>query len=265
MNSEKKNYKSKLCNFYEEHGKCTKGNKCNYAHGENELKSYKKECVNGLDCFKKYCQFTHPEDWDYKKNIRICEFFKNGYCINEDNCKFKHIKENGNNDEINNYDNVKKDIKITEIDKSIDVNNNDEFPSLKENIKTNDDILEYESLNGNNDIHDNINKNSNYNLSPNIEVFVNGFEYDDKNNMLKINEDINNKKNCFNETEDLINKLQNNFIKFTNKMKNNINENFINDKYIYGINMKLELNKIMSEIDLFKNNFQDIKNNEEKN
>jgi hypothetical protein len=30
------------------------------------------------------------------------------------------------------------------------------------------------------------------------------------------------------------------------------------DKYIYGINMKIELNKIVSKIDLFKNNYQDI-------
>jgi hypothetical protein len=252
MDSKKKYYKLKLCNFYDKHGNCTKGNNCNYAHGENELRPYKKKCVNGLNCFKKYCQFIHPEDWDYKKNVRICEFFKNGYCINEDNCDFKHIKEDIKEDiEINiDEEDIKEDEKD---DKTIDVNNNDEFPSLRENIKTNDDILEYKNLaesNGNNDIHDNIN----------IEVFVNGVEYDDKNNMLNINENINNKENCFSEIENHINKLQNDFLKFTNKIKKDIDEKFINDKYIYGINMKLGLNKIISEIDLFKNNFQDIKN-----
>lgn len=249
MDTEKQIYKLKLCNFYEKHGKCTKGNKCNYAHGENELRSYKKKCVNGLDCFKKDCQFTHPEDWDHKKNMRICEFFKNGYCINKDNCKFKHINE----DEI---DNIKENIKITEIDKSIVVNNNEEFPEIKENIKTNDEILEYKSLTGSNENNDNINKKQKHNLSSNIEVFVNGVEYDDEKNMLNINEGIN-------EIEDLINKLQNDFLKFTNKIKKDIDEKFINDKYIYGINMKLELNKIISDIDLFKNNYQDLKNNNE--
>lgn len=259
-NIEKKYYKLKLCNFYEKHGKCTKGDKCNYAHGKKELREIKKDdCINGKNCFKKDCKFNHPEGWNYENNIKICEFFKNGYCINEDNCKFRHIKEN----EIdkNNSDNI-------EINENIDISNNN-FPSLKKNENSNKNLSEDETSSNsieNIDFKDNIqyfeinkdeniNINKKNNLSSNIEFFVNGVEYNDENNMLNINEDINNV-----EVEDLINNLQNDFLEFSKKIKTNIDETFIEDKKIYGINMKLELNKILSEINLFKNNYQDMIN-----
>ena len=276
MNTEKKYYKLRLCNFYEKHRKCTKSDKCNYAHGKEELREFKKECINGLKCFKKDCLYLHPESWNPEDNIRICEYYLNGYCVNEDNCKFKHIKEDENNK--NNYEEIKNDknIKIEENNKNIDINNNNEFPELKENIisdimKTNDDILEEKKISElikNNNVNEleskdpkykDTNVNQNYNLSPNIEIFVNGI----KNDMLNINEENDNKENDFNEIENLINNLQNDFLKYTKKIKKNIDETFIEDKYIYGINMKLELNKIMSKIDLLKNNYQDIINNED--
>lgn len=241
-NIEKKYYKLKLCNFYEKYGKCTKGDKCNYAHGKNELREIKKEnCINGKKCFKKDCKFNHPRGWNYENNIKICEFFKNGYCINEDNCKFRHINEKDNSDDI-------------EIKENIDISNNVVFPSLKENenhniIKINKSLSEDETLP---DSIENININKS---SPNIEFFVNGVEYNDKDNILNINENINNTK-----VEDLINNLQNDFLEFSQKIKTNIDETFIEDKHIYGINMKLELNKIISEIELFKNNYQDMIN-----
>lgn len=267
MNTEKKYYKLRLCNFYEKHRKCTKSDKCNYAHGKEELREFKKECINGLKCFKKDCLYLHPESWNPEDNIRICEYYLNGYCVNEDNCKFKHIKKD---EKVkNNYEEIKKDenIKIEENNKYIDINNNDEFPELKENIisdiiKTNDDILEDKKtseLIENNNVNGleskdsqckDINVNQNYNLSPNIEFFVNRIKND-------------NKENDFNEIENLINNLQNDFLKYTKKIKINIDETFTEDKYIYGINMKLELNKIMSEIDLLKKNYQDIINNED--
>lgn len=262
MNIEKKYYKLRLCNFYEKHGECAKGDKCNYAHGMDELREFKKECINGLKCFKKDCLFLHPESWNPEDNIRICEYYLNGYCVNENNCKFKHIKVD---EKIKNEGNIKIE-EINKNNKNIDINNNDEFPELKENIisdiiKTNDDILEDENLSK---LIENNNVNQNYDLSPNIKIFVNGIE----NDILNINEEINNKENDFNENkksinkiENLINNLQNDFLKYSKKIKKNIDETFIEDKYIYGINMKLELNKIMSEIDLFKNNYQDIINN----
>lgn len=251
MNTEKKYYKLKLCNFYEKHGKCKKGIECNYAHGKDELRDFTKDCINGLKCFKKDCLFLHPKNWNPEDNIRICEYYLNGYCVNEDNCKFKHIKEN---EELkNNYEEIKNDenIKINENDllKNIDINNNDEFPELKENIIS--DTIKTNNVNEL-EIKDSQYKdskvNQKYNLSPNIEIFVNGIKNDDK-------------ENDFNEIENLINNLQNDFLKYTKEIKVNIDETFIEDKYIYGIDMKLELNKIMSEIYLLKNNYQDIINN----
>lgn len=247
MNTEKKYYKLKLCNFYEKHGKCTKGNECNYAHGKDELRDFTKDCINGSKCFKKDCLFLHPKNWNPEDNIRICEYYLNGYCVNEDNCNFKHIKEN---EEVeNNYEKIK--INENDLLKNIDINNNDEFPELKENI--NSDILEEEKISVNElEIKDSQYKdskvNQKHNLSPNIEIFVNGIKND-------------NKENDFNEIENLINNLQNDFLKYTKKIKIKIDETFTEDKYIYGIDMKLELNKIMSEIDLLKNNYQDIINN----
>lgn len=265
-NIEKKYYKLKLCKFYEKSGKCTKGDKCNYAHGKNEIREIKKDnCINGEKCFKKYCKFNHPEGWNYKNNIKICEFFKNGYCINEDNCKFKHINEI----EKNNSDSV-----YTEIKENIDINDDNDFPSLNEIensniIKINKGLINeisfnsIENMNLKNDIqYHEINKDENISISkfnsssPNIDIFVDGIEYNDKdknNNMLNINENTNNI-----EIENLINNLQNDFMNFSGKIKNNIDEVFTEDKHNYGINMKLELNKIISEINLFKNNYKDI-------
>ena len=37
-NLKNKYYKIKLCNYYEKYGKCTKGDKCTYAHGKESLK-----------------------------------------------------------------------------------------------------------------------------------------------------------------------------------------------------------------------------------
>lgn len=253
MSTEIKYYKLKLCDFYEKHGKCTKGNDCNYAHGKDDLKDFKKECVNGLKCFKKDCSFLHPKNWNYENNIRICEYYLNGYCINEDNCKFKHIKKN--EDVENNYEEMKNDenynINENNLLKNIDINNNDEFPKLKENISTdmkkiNDDIFEDEKM-------ESQDVNIKYNPSPDIEIFVNGI----KNDMLNINLENNNKDNKFSEIEKLINNLKIDFLKYNKELKLKIDETFIEDKNI-NIDMKLSLNKIMSKIDLLKNNYQDI-------
>lgn len=241
-----KYYKLKLCNFYEKYGKCDKSDKCNYAHGKDELRNFKKEnCYNGLNCFKKKCEFTHPEGWNPENNKRICEYYANGFCNKEDKCKFKHIEDD-------NYD--VENIEINKKDKNIDINDNDHFPYFidnKDNIKvnTNKEILEKEishNLNENEDLQDNIeysedemkNEDIENDSSPNIEVFVNEIE-------------------C-NDTEDLINILYNNSLNLVKDIKKNIDKKFIGDKEKYGINMKLKLNEIISEINLFKNNYKDI-------
>lgn len=70
MEIEKKYYKLKICDFYKK-GKCNKANLCNYAHGENELREYRKDCKFGINCLNKECNFNHPKDQNYMKNIKI--------------------------------------------------------------------------------------------------------------------------------------------------------------------------------------------------
>jgi hypothetical protein len=248
MNSEKKYYKLKLCYSYEKNKKCDKGNDCTYAHGKEELKSYKKECINGLACFKKDCQFSHPEDWNYRNNVKTCEYYMNGFCKNGDNCDFKHIKEDIeiNTDEKNN--------KIDEnICKNLDINNNNDFPSLNENTDFNKKNIVEEGLK---EIVNNILNIMDENIK-NTEVIEH--VEDTNSNIIKENnskslDDIDN----INKTKDLVIELEKNFEEYIKKIKNNIDKVFTGNKYIYSVNMKFELNKIMSKINLFKNNYQDI-------
>jgi hypothetical protein len=272
MEVEKKYYKLKLCNFYEKYGKCNYGKNCNYAHGKNELRDFKKYCVNGLNCFKKDCLFAHPECWNYKKNVKICEYFINGFCKHGDNCEFRHKEDN--NIEINKDDNNKdfllleKDIDSNIIEESINKNNNqenniklkeideidvNEIPYLNENTRNIKKDCEIEKSN-NYEI-----KNKNVEKDIIFEIFVDGVKYNNIDDKLNINEDTKVRNN--DETQNLIIKLQESFGQYTKEIKKNIDEIFIEDNYIYGINMKLELNKIISEINLFKNNYQDIINN----
>lgn len=86
-------YKTRLCNNYQKYGECKNGEKCSYAHGEEELKIKKQKCVNDLKCFKKDCRFLHSEGWNYKNNMKPCIYFQKGNCFNNE-CEFKHILEN---------------------------------------------------------------------------------------------------------------------------------------------------------------------------
>lgn len=237
MEVEKQNYKIKLCNFYKKHGKCDKKDKCNYAHGDNELRFFKKECINGLNCFKKECLFQHPKNWDYKNNLNVCEYYKKGYCNKEDNCEFRHIKEceNSNDENVDNVDNVHNEITLWGENKNI---NNNELE--KTQIK---DI-------------------NNKDLCPNIEIIVDGLEYNSDVNILNTNSDISYDKNK--ETMDLIDKINEKVGTYIKDIKYNIDEVFLDNDKVHGINIKLDLNKLMSEMILFKYNFQDIINNNEK-
>lgn len=230
MEVEKQNYKIKLCNFYKKHGKCNKNDKCNYAHGDNELRLYKKECINELKCFKKDCLFQHPKNWNYKNNLNICQYYKNGHCNKDDNCEFIHIKECESNDNEN------------------DNNENNEI-IFKEEIK---------KLN-NNEIDKTQIKDINKGLSPNIEIFVDGLEYNNDVNILDTNG-----YDPIKETMGLIDNLNKKIETYIKDIKYNIDEVFLNNDKDNGINMKLDLNKLMSEIILLKYNFQDIVNNDKK-
>lgn len=112
-------YKTKLCNNYKKYEKCSKGDKCLYAHGELELRKYSKKCINGLNCFNKDCSFIHPDGWNYKDNIKTCNYYQEGKCINDD-CDFKHILDN-NKSEINIE--TKKNDKIIENNENIQKEN----------------------------------------------------------------------------------------------------------------------------------------------
>jgi hypothetical protein len=261
MENIKKYNKLKLCSYYEK-GKCHKSKEnCNYAHGKDDLREFKKKCINGLDCFKENCHFSHPKGWNYKNNINICEYYKKGFCRNEDYCNFKHI--NKENDKI--IDN--------EINNDIELHENKE---CQENYKTN--IYDYIKEIINNHLHEDIvyniiennNNDIDNNLSLNFTITVDGIEYRDSDNIFNNNNKINkiestniNSDNkdidhVLDDTIGLINGLQNEIDKYIKNIKKEIDQTFINDKKKYGINMKLELNQIISLMNLFKDNYKDI-------
>lgn len=265
MENIKKNYKLKLCRHYEK-GKCYKSKEiCNYAHGKDDLRDFKKECINGLKCFKKDCNFNHPNGWNYKNNLKICDYYKNGYCINEANCKFRHDDEEleeiiNNNIEDHENEEYKEFLK------------SDNYDYIKNVVKEfiHEDIV-YKIIEDNRKKY-NADKND---LSLDFTLIVDGIEientkdiFTDSNNKNKSNNiQFNNKKvekqdidieKITDNTNGLIDDLQKYFEKNIKELKIYIDELFLNDKKMYGINMKIELNKIMSEINLFKNNYKDI-------
>lgn len=280
MDIKVKYYKLKLCDEYIKNKKCDKGDKCTYAHGEKEIREMKKTCNYGLNCFNESCIFEHPKTWNPKDNKKICNYGLN--CFN-DNCNFKHIDENtdlNENNKINNKDNkivngVDENKNLnTETNIKLDINK--DFPDLNENIKINNKIKDDNIVNG-------VDENSkNKELLPNIEIIVNDMKYNDTDNMLNTNksnitvtnnniinesgsiEDINNDIQIplelkeMSDIEELIINMQKIFEKYTMEIKNNIDTVFINDKQKYGIDMKIQLNKIMYEVSLFKLNYHDF-------
>jgi hypothetical protein len=258
MENIKKNYKLKLCRHYGK-GKCDRSKEiCNYAHGKDDLREFKKECINGLKCFKKDCNFNHPKGWNYKYNLKICDYYKNGYCINEANCKFRHDDEEL--EEV--IDNNIEDHENKEFFKS------DNYDYIKNVVKgfIHEDII-YKIIEDNRKKY-NADKTD---LSLDFTLIVDGIEientkdiFTDSNNKNKSNNTQFNKKEVekqnIDNTNELIDDLQKYFEKDIKELKMYIDELFLNDKKMHGINMKIELNKIMSEINLFKNNYKDIIN-----
>lgn len=237
---EKRYYKLKLCNLYQKNGKCYRGDNCNYAHGKDDLKEFKKICNFGLKCHKEDCKFAHPDDWNPDDNKKICEYYINGFCKNEDRCNFKHIEDDiKDNNKINEKNDQENQININHINELIE---KEEYKNnIEEKINSNFDIF----INGIK-YSDNIEENNKNNGKMDKDINSNGMKYNDEDNKENI--------------EEYIIKLQNDFEKYTKEIKNNINILFIDDKYKYGIDMKSDLNKIMAEISLFKYNYQDIIN-----
>lgn len=228
----RKYYKIKLCDLYEKNQKCYRGDNCSYAHGKEELKDFKKICNFGLNCFKKDCHFTHPDNCNPEDNKKMCEYYINGFCKNEDSCKFKHITE----ESINKiYDKHTQSFQDDMDDNIKDKKNNSNFEIFINGVKYIDNFEE-------NDVIEDLRRN--------IKIDE---KMDKEFNNTYINKNYN-KENI----EELISKLQNDFEKYTKDIKNNIDNIFIESKQKYGIDMKIDLNKIMAEISLFKNNYQEI-------
>eukprot|EP01038_Epipyxis_sp_PR26KG_P004378 gene4378-6193_t len=74
-NVDAKNYKKTLCTYFLKSGKCNNGEKCTFAHGQEELIVY-----------------PQSEGDENEKSTIVCKFFsKGGHCAHGDNCKYVHI------------------------------------------------------------------------------------------------------------------------------------------------------------------------------
>ena len=70
-------YKTALCTFYSKAGNCARGDRCAFAHGEEDL------------CFE-------SENWKCSKTgvpykTRRCHFFPEGKCNRGADCRFAHV------------------------------------------------------------------------------------------------------------------------------------------------------------------------------
>lgn len=198
--------------------------------------------------------------------IKYCFFIENAYIlfsVNDDAERFlseKHM-----------IDNVVLDIELAKLYNEITEDNESDDEQYHEDI--NKKVQKQENTKDEN--CNNINTNETVTLIedksestveiPNIELIVNGEKYNENYNNIHINVEnpsvdifeinTNEKKNNLKET---IKDFQNISEKYIKEIKNNIDKEFVGGKYLYGVNMKLELNEIISKINLFKNNYLDF-------
>ena len=198
--------------------------------------------------------------------IKYCFFIENAYIlfsVKDDAERFlseKHM-----------IDNVVLDIELAKLYNEITEDNESDDEQYHEDI--NKKVQKQENTKDEN--CNNINTNETVTLIedksestveiPNIELIVNGEKYNENYNNIHINVEnpsvdifeinTNEKKNNLKET---IKDFQNISEKYIKEIKNNIDKEFVGGKYLYGVNMKLELNEIISKINLFKNNYLDF-------
>lgn len=286
-------YKVKLCDFYKK-GKCNNQDECTYAHGEDDLR-----CIFNEYCINEKCKRIHIKKYkdekqeSIKDNNKINIFDEKEFPIINNNIKKVHNKnkllysdiikkENDNykysyeltsslenvlnvvknNDEYfeDNLMNVKRQlqekyISLIQIDKN-DWSNSIEIEDIEKEIETLK--LKYEelkNLNKKDDIFDsNINIDSIFNINdnnkeedyikiPEIKLTINGVNYFEAED---------------NHIDILIDDMEKQFLKFKKNIKQCIDNEIKND-YLKFILIN-SLNKIKSEIDLFKNNYKDIIN-----
>lgn len=205
--------------------------------------------------------------------IKYCFFIENAYIlfsVKEDAEMFlskKHM-----------IDNVVLDIELAKVYNEITEEDESDDEQYHEDI--NKKVQKQENINdencnniNTNDIKTSIEKESESTVEiPNIELFVNGEKYDENYNNIHVNVEnpsvgIFEQQNISKKLKlpvskfglkETINDFQNISEKYIKEIKNNIDKEFMEDKYLYGVNMKLELNEIISKINLFKNNYLDF-------
>lgn len=219
------NYKTQLCRFYKNYGKCDKNDKCFYAHGIKELRDNKEGCINQLKCYDETCLFKHPNNWNPYNNKIECSYCRKGFC-NKINKKYKHINNNYKNSKFKFI--VNKIILINRIIKYLEKNK-------YKNEKENKSIEKQERIN------------------TKINLFIDG-KYINNNDNLNKSYTEDNKK----DIKKILYQMENDLELYKKKIINNINEINIDD-YL-KINMKIQLNNIKSKITLLKYNMEDLEN-----
>lgn len=253
MNKTTKNHKSKQCIFFKK-GSCNKDSFCTYAHGKNEIKEYIKKCKFGINCINKEkgCIFDHTNDLDHIKNNNneITDNFKN--TIDKSNIKSKLQNKYKELSKIDKED-WANDFEIKEIEDEID-NLKLEYKKLK-NI--NKKINYYDNLDL--DVIFNLdteNNNDNINTIGSINCDNKGKDFFTAN--CNINVTINELDSCKNnDNNEIIENIEKDIIKYVEEIKNNVytSENIKKDIKITLMN---DINRIKSNITLFKNNYNDI-------
>lgn len=221
----------------------------------DEIEEENKKLVKELEKLKKV------ENVDLDDNLiktQLCKYYKSSKgCDKGPNCSFAHnenelrciFDQSCINEECKRI-HIKRDIKpITK--------NNKEIAIIDEEEKKPEIQL---TINGNKYYDDNyINKNLENKKNIKNESSRDNIEYNNYNKFYEVESiNINTNQVISDKTLELVNNLQEEFNKYIKDIKRNIDESFLDDKKQYGTNLKIDLNKISSELNLFKNNFKDI-------
>lgn len=204
-----------------------------------------------------------------KKNykLKLCTYYKNGKCYkNKDECNYAHGKDDLRvfEKECNFGLKCFKEDCIFKHPEGWDCKNNG-FHTNNDNYEIENGNIEGKKKENNKNIDVN-NKDVDNDAFTNVEIFVDGVEINNSDNILSINEDIKDINKCkidednHDKVLNYLNEMQKIYEDFSKKIKNRIDKDFINDKYNYSFNIKIELNNIMSHITLLRNNYEDSMN-----
>lgn len=223
----------------------------------DEIEDENKKLVKELEKLKKV-ENVDLDDNLIKTKTQLCKYYKSSKgCDKGPNCSFAHnenelrciFDQSCINEECKRI-HIKRDIKpITK--------NNKEIAIIDEEEKIPEIQL---TINGNKYYDDNyINKNLENKKNIKNESSRDNIEYNNYNKFYKVESiNINTNQVISDRTLELVNNLQEEFNKYIKDIKRNIDETFLDDKKQYGTNLKIDLNKISSELNLFKNNYKDI-------